>query len=109
MTYLGADARVKDVLVNLVREAKRVELLTERCDEFHFGAREDLAGGIVGIAENDGAGLLIKSGSQLVSVEGPIGAAQRHIARRCVRQNRVRGVVFIKRFEDDYFVSGIDS
>ena len=63
------------MFVNLVGEAERVKLLTERGDEFHLFPRKNFAGGIVGIANDDRPGFVVEGGTQLVSVETPVGRA----------------------------------
>src|SRR6476469_7795359 len=57
---VGAFARIKNMLVNLVGEAERVKLLTEAGDKLHLIASENFSGRIVWIADDDRLGFLIK-------------------------------------------------
>jgi hypothetical protein len=54
-------ARVEDVLVDFIREAERVVFAAERGDEFEFVAREDFAGRVVRVADDDGFGALVEA------------------------------------------------
>src|SRR6185369_14789701 len=54
---LRAFTRIENVLVNLVSETKRIELLAESGDKFHLSAAENFPRGIVWIADDDGPGL----------------------------------------------------
>src|SRR5215211_7176541 len=49
---LGAVARVEDVFVNLIREAKRIELLAEPGDKLHLVASENFSSRIIRIAND---------------------------------------------------------
>src|SRR4051794_20167960 len=57
---LCAFAWIEDVLVDFVREAERVELLTKTSDEFHLVASENLARRIVWVANDNRPGLCIE-------------------------------------------------
>ena len=96
------------MFVYFVGEAKGIELLTKRSDEFHFRARKNLTRRIVWIAEDDGSRPVIESGAQLFFVKTPVRTTQRHIPRRGIGQDRVRRIVFIKWFKDNDFFAGID-
>src|ERR1043166_10170765 len=107
MRNLGVFTWIHNVFVNLVSEAKRVELLTKAGDEFHFVARENFAGGIVGIADDDRSGLWIECRAKFVAIETPIRRAQRNVARLGIGKDCVRRIVLIERFEDNHFIAGI--
>src|ERR1700686_285465 len=51
MRDLSSCAWVKNVLVDRISEAERIKLAGQAGDEFHFVAGENLAGGIVRIAD----------------------------------------------------------
>ena len=108
MRNLSSLAWVKNVFVNFVSEAERVELLTESGDEFHLIARENFARWIIGITDDDRFSFVIECRAQLVVVEIPVRRSERNVARLRIRQDRVRRIVFIKRLEHDYFLAWID-
>jgi hypothetical protein len=49
MWAISPGTRIQNVFVDFVREAERVEFLTQAGDEFHLSTREDFAGRIVGL------------------------------------------------------------
>jgi len=107
MGYLGPLARIKNVFVDFVREAKRVKFLAQSGDKLHFGAGKDFARRIVRVADNDGLRPGIESRAQILPIETPIGARKKHVAAARPKESRP-GIVFIERFEDDYFLARID-
>src|ERR1044072_6847004 len=92
---LSALARIKNVLVDLVSEEKRIELLTEPRNELHLITTKNFSGRIVWIADDDGFRFLIERGSQLVAIEAPVGRSERHVNRTRIGKNRIGRVVLV--------------
>src|ERR1043166_248177 len=101
-------ARVKNVLVDLIREAERVELLAEAGYEFHLIARENFSGRIIRIANDDRFRLLVERRSQLVAIETPVRRAQRNVTWLRVGKDRTRRIFFNKRPHKKTFFARID-
>src|SRR6185369_5343433 len=57
----GADAWIENVFVDLVSETKRVKLLAESGDEFHFVTGENFSRRIIWVANNDCLGVFVES------------------------------------------------
>jgi len=76
--------------------------------------RKNFAGGIIGRVDYDGFSLVVKRRPQLALVKRPLAIdirlsrrTQPHIPRLRPRDNRIRPIVFVKRFEDDDLISRI--
>ena len=97
--------REHDVLVDLVGDDPRVELLGQAGDQFELVAREDLAAGVRGIAEHQGFRPQRERAPQFVRVEGEVGRAQLDVHRFGPAQDGVGAVVLVERREDDHPVA----
>ena len=71
-------------------------------------AGEYLAGGVVGGVQDDGLGARREGAAQLFGIEGPIGRAQRDVARLGAAELGVGPVVFVEGLEEDHFVAGVE-
>ncbi len=108
MLNFSSGSRIDDVFVNFIGEAERVKLLTESGDKLHFIAAEYLAGGVVGIADNDSSCLFVEGCAQLLLVEIPFRGLQRNVAWLGIRKDPIGRVVLIERFKEDHFVTGVN-
>ena len=99
--------RIDDVFVHLVGDDEGVVLFGEAADLQEFGAGEDLAGGVGGIAEDDGFGLLGECGGEHCGVVAEPGRMQGHVDGHGTGEDGISGVVFVKWREDDDLVPGI--
>ena len=97
MGDLGGFAGIENVFVDLVSKTERVKFLAQSGDELHLSARKDLAGRIVGIADNYGSCLWIESCAQFLAVETPVRRTQSHMSRaRVQKESRRARPVFIE-------------
>ena len=67
---------VEDVFVDLVGDDENVEFFGEGGDLEELGAGEDLAGGVGGVAEDEGFGALLEGAAEFGGVEGEVGGAE---------------------------------
>ncbi len=95
------------MLVDLVGEQQRIELLAERADLLELAPREHLPRRIVRSVHDDGLGPLRKCGAELARIVVPIRRVQLHVHGRGAGQDRVRAVIFVPRLEYDHFFSRI--
>ena len=99
--------RVDDVLVDLVGDDIGIVLFRERRDKFQLLAREHLAAGIGGVAQDHRLGVLAERILEDGRVKMEIRRHERHIDRLCARQDGIRAVVFVERGENDDLVARI--
>ena len=107
----GADvpvAVVEEVLVNLIGEEEEVVLAAGGGDCFDLRQGEDLAAGVGGGVEQDGAGARGDGGLERVGVEVPVRLGQRHQDGLDAHGFEGGGVVAVKRLEQEHFVAGIE-
>ena len=96
------------MFVNLVGDGVAVPFLTKSGYSFEFAAGKHLSGRIVGRIDDNGFGFFVESSGQFILIEMPVGCVQFDILWDCSRQNTVGAVVFVKRFENNDLVAGID-
>ena len=101
-------AVVEDVLVDLIRDAKAIELLAEGGNLVQFRPCEDLAAGVVRSVHDDRAGALSESSAKLRGVEREFEAVERDEDEGGAAHRRVRHVVFVERLEDDDLIAGLN-
>src|SRR6202022_1199528 len=101
-------ARVNKMLVDLVRDRQRVELVAEAGDERQLLGVVDLAGWIVRRGDDDRSRLRVEGLPQTISVEMPVRWNQRHHDRRGAREDAIRAVVLVEGFENNHLVARID-
>ena len=99
---------VEDVLVDLVGDAERVELLAEPGDQLQLGAAEHLAAGIVRRVDDDRARPRREGGAELVGIDDEVGAVERDEDELRSAHRRVRDIVLVEGLEDDDFVALFD-
>ena len=94
---------VRDVFVDLVREAEGVVLFAQVRDELHLLAAEHLPRRVVRIADDDGLCTFVEGSAQLFTIEDEsvVGTVERDMNRLGVGEYRVRGVVLVERLEHD--------
>ena len=98
---------VDDVLVGLVGDDEGIMLFGEIEDQLQLGPGEDFAGGVGGIADDDGLGPLSKGAGEFIGIKAELRRAQRDVDGLGPGEDGVCGVVFLERGEDDDFVSGL--
>jgi hypothetical protein len=101
-------AAIDDVLVDLVGDDVRVELLRERGDLRKLVAAEDAADRVERGVDDDGLGLRREGRAQLGPVEGVVRLAQRDVARGGARQDGVGTIVLVEGLEDHHLVARLD-
>ncbi len=101
-------AVVDDVLVDLVGDGDDVPLAAERGHGLEVLAREDRAGRVVRIAQDDRLGPVVERGGQLAEVEPPVRRPERHEPRLGAGEDAVGPVVLVERLGQDHLVAGID-
>ena len=99
--------RVDDVLVDLVGDDIGIVLFRERRDKFQLLAREHLAAGVGGVAQDHRLGVLAERILEKGRIKMEIRRHERHIDRLCARQDGIRAVVFVERGENDDLVARI--
>ncbi len=99
---------VEDVLVDLVGDGDDPPLLAEPGDVHELVSGKDLTRGVVGRINNDGPGLRVEGGIELVGIEAPVGLPESHVAGDRSRQDGIRPVVLVERLEHDHLVAGVD-
>ena len=101
-------AVIDDVFVDLVGDGECVILFAEVRDECHFFKREHFACRVVRRIDDDGFRLFVEEACQFIMVERVVGCIEFDITRCRAAKHDVRTVVFVERFEDDDFVTGVD-
>ena len=99
---------VDDVLVHLVGDHVGVILPGELRDELQLLAREHLAAGVRGIAEDECLGVVLGKGAlELGTIEIVGGRHERHVDGIGAGKDGVGTVVLVERTEDDHLVAGV--
>src|SRR5207302_6537999 len=101
-------AAVDEMLIDLVRDRQRVELLAETGDERQLVPGVDLPGRVVWGVDDDRPGAGIEGPAQLVTVKVPIRWHQRYHHRRGAGQDAVGPVVLVEGLEDDDLIARVD-
>jgi len=101
-------AFVEEVLVHLVGEDEEVVLDGEGGEEFELGEGEDLARGVRGRVEDDGAGARGDGGTEAVEVEGPVGCVKWDGDRGNALRAEGEEVVAVEGLEDEALVAGVE-
>ena len=94
-----------EVLVDLVGHRDEVVLDAELRDHLELGAREHLAGRVVGRVQQQHAGTRRDRARELVGIERVVGRAQLHDAPLRARERDARGVRVVVRLERDDVVA----
>ena len=99
---------VDEVLVDLVGKDEEVVLDGDCGEGFELGAGEDLAGGIRGSVDEDGAGVRGDGGMDGVEVERPVRSGERDEDRLDAHGAQSSGVVAVSGLEEEDFVAGVE-
>src|SRR5262249_36842978 len=73
-----------------------------------FFPAKDLPRWIVRSIDDDGLGIVIEGSREFSFIERPVGPSELYVARSGARDNGVRTIVFVERFENDNLVTRID-
>ena len=98
---------VDDVLVHLVGDDIGVVFLRQGGDDLQLRPGEHLAGGVGGIAQHQGLGVLAEGVLQYLRVKGEVRRIQGHVDGLRPGENGVRTVVLVKGRKDDDLVPGV--